>query len=274
MTRSTLLLALVAALVRPTPAQACTCEDAWEQTVTTLWQGGVLEPLHTDAVSCPELRYLRNIPYARHGFSFGDNWVGKKFVGDPRYQRDEYVTSETVEPMLTPGDRTNIEMLVAAEEGMQCKAWWERNGEDPAGWSFSEDVESEAEVAAKPSPSYASVQEVRVNMSSVTTIALGEATPSFLIDRALDEKGIENEWLAPLSCEELGRVEDALYARHLVDFEDDADEAFFAAATVGIYKPVPNLTREGASRFFTSQDKLTQLRVNRAQSERNCKEAG
>lgn len=271
MTRSLMLLALVAALAHPTPAQACACEDAWEETVTTLWQGQLLEPLHTDAISCPELRYLRNIPYARHGFSFGDNWVGKKFVGDPRYQRDEYVTSETVEPMLTPGDRTNIEMLVAAEEGMQCKAWWERNGENPAGWNFDNDFESETEVA-KPSPGYAPVQDIHVGSDGITYVTLGEATPNFLIDRALDEKGIENEWLAPLTCTELDRLEDALYARHLVDFEDDADEAFFAAATVGIYKPVPNLTREGAEYFFSSQDKLTQLRVNRAQSERNCME--
>lgn len=270
MFRSLVLLALVAAFVQPTAAQACSCEDAWEEMVSTLWQGRVLEPLQTDAVSCPELRYLRNIPYARHGFAFGDNWVGKKFAEDPRYQPDSYVDSTTIEPMMTPNDRANVAMLVGAEEGMQCKVWWEKNGEDPTKWTF-DDEGADVDIV-EPAPVYASVQEVRVRASGVTAITLGEATPSFLIDRALDQKGIENEWLTPLTCEELSRVEDALYARHRVDFEDPADEAFFAAATVGVYTPVPNLTRQGAEHFFTSQDKLTQLRIDRAQLNKQCKE--
>jgi len=267
-----LMLVLVAAFVQPVYAHACTCEDAWEGMVSTLWQGGVLEPLHTDAISCPELRYLRNVPYARHGFSFGDNWVGKKFVGDPRYRRDSYVTSATVEPMLTPNDRANIGLLLAAESDMQCQSWWEENGEDPAKWTLDDDGPSVEVVRS--SPSYASVQEVRVGANGVTTLVLGEATLQFLISRALEHMEIQSIWLTPLTCEELQRVEDALYARHRVDFEDSADEAFFAAATVGVYTPVPNLTRQGAKYFFTSQDKLTQLRVNREQAAKHCKEEG
>lgn len=267
-------LALMAAVILffpAHPAQACSCEGEQDE-LESLWQGRVLEPLQTDAISCPELRYMRNIPYARHGFAFGDNWVGRQFRGDPRYQPDANINSTTVEPMLTPADRQNIDMLVAAEAGMHCKEWWEQNGEDPAGWNQSEF--DEPDLDGPPAPkSYASIREIRVGTDGITYVTLGEATPGYLIERALDGKMIENEWLAPLSCEELDRVEDALYARYKVDFEDPADEAFFAAATMGVYTPIPHLTREGAEYFFTSQDKLTKLRVDRAQTQMECMEA-
>lgn len=125
---------------------------------------------------------------------------------------------------------------------------------------------------SQPHPIYASMQVISVGLDGVTTIVMGEATPSFLVTHVLDENGIQNEWLAPLTCDELILVENALYARHHVDFEDPADEAFFAAATIGVYRPVLNLTRGGAERFFTSQDNLTKSRVDRAQDNKSCQE--
>lgn len=119
-------------------------------------------------------------------------------------------------------------------------------------------------------PSYAPIQEVFVGSDGILKITLGEATPSFIIDRVLNEEGIEIEWLASLTCAELDRVEDALYARHKVDFEDPTDEAFFAAATVGVYRPVFNLTREDAEYYFSSVDSLTKLFVKMAQANANC----
>jgi len=270
-------LALVAmfSLFVPRQAQACSCEDAWEEIIAPLWQGKVIEPLQTDAITCPELRYMRNIPYARHGFVFVENWtgwVGEKLLGDLRYHPNPTLNSDTVESMLTLADRQNIDVLVVAEAGMQCKAWWEKNGEDPAGWNF--DQSEFEEIEPESAPVYATVEIVTLpvmdNSGQSISIVAGEATPSWLVGRAFEGKMIENEWLAPLSCDELSLVEDALYTRHGYD-PMAVVYARWEQITVGRPTNLP-LTREGAGRLFSSQDKLTQLRVNNAQRNRNCQE--
>jgi len=252
----------------------------------------VLEPLQTDAITCPELRYLRNVPYARHGFVFGDNWIGEMFREHPRYQPDNYVDSTTVEPMLTPADRQNIDMLVAAEAGMQCQAWWEKNGENPANWKFDQDDFDEPDLAGpawqqeqphsfipawqqEPSRQFATLEIVSLPVldgsDDRVSIVAGEATPSWLVSRALEGKMIENEWLTPLSCDELRLVEEALYVRHGFNSKMLSQIASLVRVQM-VPAPIPNLTREGAEAFFNSQDKLTQLRVNNAQRSRNCQE--
>lgn len=202
MTSSFMLLVLVAVFANPTPAQACACEIAWDETVTATWQQG---------------------------------------------QTDEESKSRIVAPGL-PGPKTEAVTVI---EPIETPAIVEEPITEPK--------------------HYAVMQEIHVGIDGITNVTMGEATPDFLIHRALNEKGIQNEWLVPLSCPELDRVEDALYARHEVDFEDPADEAFFASVTTGTYRPVPNLTREEVGRLlFSSQDKLTQLRVDRAQANANC----
>ncbi len=144
-----LMLLLFAVLATPTPTWACPHDDPWEDIVASLWEGKLTEPPHTDAISCPELRLMRNIPYARHGYIFGKNWVGRWFAEDVRYKPKGDVNA-IIEQLLTPNDRANVERLLSAEAGMQCRTWWERNGENPTTWSFGSEAGFRSMIAVAP----------------------------------------------------------------------------------------------------------------------------
>ncbi|KKW33054.1 MAG: hypothetical protein UY76_C0010G0011 [Candidatus Uhrbacteria bacterium GW2011_GWA2_52_8d] len=295
---------IICALVWATFAsaqEAHVCEMAWENLTSDVWEGGWLDPHALDSQGCAQLRYLSRAVYARHGYHEDNSWFVLQFKDDPRFVMDLYVTSHTVQSMLTPADRANLEVVNSAEQSLACDAWWmshpqaQQQNVAPVRVLPSWQVDPVAPVAddvpawqrqgasipmwqqKEPTlPAYAKVEIVAFpvmdNSRESVTIVSGEATPEWLGVRALGQKGIENEWLTPLTCDELRLVEEALYVQHGFNSPMLAQMAVIVQAQM-VPAPIHDLTREGAEHFFTSQDKLTKLRVDRAQTQNGCMEA-
>lgn len=108
-----------------------------------------------------------------------------------------------------------------------------------------------------------------VSATGTVTLQQGVAIPAFVVDTALFGKPVENAWLPPLTCAELGRVRQAVYARHNVYFAREEDRDFFASILYE-YKPDPHNSPASVAGALKSVDQLNLLRVERELGAKGC----
>lgn len=246
--------AVVAAESAPVEPEAT---DARTEAVNAVWSGQALETV--EDFDCPALRHVRNAVYARHGYTFTEEWVVQQFADDARYVPDAYVTTETIEPMLTPADTANVQLVIAAEVNGQCEAYW--SGEYQSG-----------EEAPEPPPE---PEWVLVEIWSGGIVGNGDfveawsATPDALVNRALSKRSVQDTWLEPLSCEQVKAVGDAVYARHNFPFADAALADSFRDTDSGYYANW-NVTDQNVDGLLAQRDRATLYAVGRVSADKDC----
>src|SRR5262249_13888292 len=75
--------------------------------------GGLLDQSYIAGLSGAELRILRNVIYARHGWRFDSQDLQRYFASKPWYR----VRSEYTDKDLTSNDRENLNIILNAEKG-------------------------------------------------------------------------------------------------------------------------------------------------------------
>ena len=73
-------------------------------------------------LGCEELWALRNWVFARHGYTFSTDEAHHYFSSEPEYAPDPAVTRDSITPLLSPVDRSNIQELQRLESSADCPA--------------------------------------------------------------------------------------------------------------------------------------------------------
>ncbi|MBI4435696.1 YARHG domain-containing protein [Candidatus Uhrbacteria bacterium] len=224
------------------------------------------------ALVCEDLRILRNGVYARHGYVFGNEWVREHMLRDPEYKPDPTINEQTVGERLTDVDRTTAELILQMESEYGCHEYWRelesKGDESVEGSAPATDSPPKPE---EPQREFAKLSEVPTTGSNGRpSLMQGYAIPAFVIDTATYGEVVQNEWLPPLTCDELARVEQGVYARYNVWFQAEDDRAFFASILYG-YTPKEGTTPASVEPTLQNVDRLNLLRVNRAQGSKGCK---
>ena len=85
------------------------------------FEGQRLEASEVEGLACDDLVFVRNAPYAQHGYAFQDGELSARFEGFAGYVRDEAVNAQTVGGFMSDADRGNVEELLKVEKASGCK---------------------------------------------------------------------------------------------------------------------------------------------------------
>jgi hypothetical protein len=264
MRKLVLMMVLMLAVLLPTSAFGQT-DGTDGELIAKIWAGE--ETGSFEEYDCLQLRLMRNLVYARHGYDFGNDWVNARMEEYPLYVRDAYVTDETVGPMLTPNDKVTVAAILAVEDSMECKAHWDEfSGVDAGEEAPIADCVCETEEVE----AYAMVA-LYEHVTSVEPYLVFEAHPLALMDWVVAGNKLEVEWLSPLTYEELHLVQGGVYARHNYTFEDEVVTQFYANH-VRLYAPHERVNKDTIDQVLTNVDKLNLLRLKRAAREAGYEE--
>lgn len=236
-----LLCAVGALILMPGAASAsreepeCECESLHWDTIDKIWAGEAVEEFRLELAACPDLRVYRNIPYAREGLPFQNEWVLSRFTQhEPRYKPIEGMTDVAAYEQMSDVDKALIASVLKWEETYECQAYWKAQKSDGDG--------AKSGVAEVAQPEYLTGHYEMVLLdphTGVVSLTITEVVmdPNFLIGRAFGDEMIESEWLVPLTCSDLQIVSEAV---------------------------------RGRSSQPSNQDKLSLLRIDRDRRDKGC----
>lgn len=251
------LIAAALALLFAVPAYACSIAFELQYEI---WENESIKAEHLNGLTCEELRILRNTAYARHGYVFGNDWVREQFEGDTRYTPDPRVTDELVAGKLSTNDRTNVALVLAAEEVLECDAYWA---------SLEPSATEAAPVAAEREFVLVEIWPRGKLPGEGAPVEVFNAHPDVATYRAYTGAKVEGDWLTPFTCDELDLVAAAVYARYGFPFAEDRFTDFFSGYGTD-YTPEVHVDNTSIITLLTSRDKHTLYGVRRNQRDNGC----